>query len=583
MRIKTFISAFLAVAIFFTSTEAIMASEPDVEALNSDEFGMAVSECVKEESSEPESDGEGQRVIGQTKGVVDFSSYDAEEAIVAEDGRFLLSFDSVEDAEKCIDELCENESVLYAEPDASVEICTDYETQSGTNLSWGSGAIQTDKLADSLKGVNFGRTVTVAIVDSGAAKIDYLKGHMTEGYDFVDNDSDPSNDTSKHSHGTFLSSIVVDNTKNLPIEIMPVRVLTTSSGSISNVVNGIHYAVDHGADVINLSLGGKFSSCSSVDAAVEYAISKNVAVVVSAGNYCENTMYYCPAHVESAITVSAVDSEMKFASKYSNYGSEVDFAAPGTGIIGYNASGVKTSLDGTSMSAAFISACVGILKLLYPAATVDSLQSALADSAINPISVNKNKYYGFGIPQMMYFSKYQSGGIILVPGEKNLVPGETFNFSSYNLSDLSLVKGAEWTSSNSEVVKIDSNGVATALKSGTAEIVCKSNGSTSKCIVNVKKIESISVSELPKTNVYVYKLEQFDPSGIELTVTYSDGTTDNVSYCPEMTFEGFDSQKPGTQKMKVTYYDAETEFEVGVGFLWWQLLIRVLLFGWIWY
>jgi len=580
---KAFVSIILAVLIFSASTEAAWAVNIGAELLDNDKFGMAVSQCIKEDKKSSCFDS--QRVIGQTEGTVNFKRYKPDEVITAEDGRFMLKFDSVADAEKCINSLSRNSNVLYVEADNTVEICAESKSKDSKSLSWGSTALQNDKLIDCLKDVNFNRSVTVAIVDSGAAEINYLKGHLVEGYDYVDNDSDPSNDTSTCSHGTFLSSIVVDNTRELPINIMPIRIISRETSTISNVANGIYYAADHGADVINLSLGGEYYSCEVIDNAVEYAVSKNIAVVVSAGNESENTKYCCPAHNVSAITVSAVESDMKFADSYSNFGSAVDFAAPGTGIIGYDASGKKITLDGTSMSAAFISSCMAILKLLYPSASLEQLQSVLADSSVNPGSINKNSYYGFGIPQMMFFSGYTNGGIYTVPDKKILVTGETYNFRTYYLSNLSTVKKTEWTSSDESVAKVDSNGNIKALKAGKTEVVCvsKQNNKTSKCIVNVKKIDSISVSETPSKTIYAYKLEEFDPTGIEITVNYTDGTKDVVGDCSVLSFDGFNQYEPGSQKIKVSYFNAETDFNIDIGFTWWQMLIRIFLFGWIWY
>lgn len=266
------------------------------------------------------------------------------------------------------------------------------------NLSYGASSLGLNLYCDYLSGNEYSKSVTIAIVDSGVANIDALKSMLIDGYDFVENDTDATNDTSSDSHGTTIASIISDITDTLPINIMPVRILEDKNIQIENLVSGIEFAVDNGADVINLSVGGTVTDCSSIDSAINYAYKNNVTVVVAAGNEKKEITNYCPAHNESAITVSSVDSNNEFAKRFSNYGDYVDCCAPGVNLVGYNALGMPKTVNGTSFSAAFISAGAAMMRLDHPEYSVDDIQEKIKSVCIDLGDEGFDKYYGYGLP-----------------------------------------------------------------------------------------------------------------------------------------------------------------------------------------
>lgn len=276
---------------------------------------------------------------------------------------------------------------------------------SADNLSYAAQAVGLDVYCDYLKKQNYEETITVAVVDSGVAEIDCFSGKLVDGYDFIDDDNDATNDTSSDSHGTIVASIISDITDGLPIKIMPVRILENRSVQIKNLVAGIKYAVDNGADVINLSVGGSASDCSEIDLAIAYAYSNNVTVVAAAGNERRNIADCCPAHNESAITVSSVDFGNVFAGKFSNYGELTDCCAPGVDLVGFNADGMPKTVSGTSFSAAVISAGAAMLKLEHPEYSADDIQNQIKSVCIDLGESGADKYYGFGLPEFSKFIK----------------------------------------------------------------------------------------------------------------------------------------------------------------------------------
>ena len=124
---------------------------------------------------------------------------------------------------------------------------------------------------------------------------------------------------------------------NPQIKVMPIKVFEDGSeyAYSSTIASGIEYAVDHGADVINLSVGGEHSS-EIEQQAVNKAYRNNVAVVAAAGNEklnLDNTDYV-PAGLDHVITVSAMNEDGTLAS-FSNYGqTKLEFTAPGVAIKG---------------------------------------------------------------------------------------------------------------------------------------------------------------------------------------------------------------------------------------------------------
>lgn len=359
---------------------------------NNTEFAIETAEII----DEAESFDAMLRIIGKSKNKhLNFENFKTEDAIVSSDGRFVFQFNEEKDLLRCLKQLQEDPDILFAERD--VPIFTAATEESYAPLSWGVSAIGADIYSENIADFIEDRVKTVAIVDSGCENIDFIKEKIVQGYDFVDNDTDATDDTSVDSHGTFLASIVADCTKSLPVKIMPVRVLSSKSGSLINAINGIYYAVDNGADVVNISLGGFLKDCSSLDDAVSYATKNNVSVVVCAGNAKSDIQNYCPAHIESAITVSSVNEKNLFSESFSNFGNSVDISAPGENIVGYNNLGEKVTLSGTSMSAAFVSAATTMCKLIMPDLSPEQIQNSLINATEDFGETGWDKYYGYGV------------------------------------------------------------------------------------------------------------------------------------------------------------------------------------------
>ena len=271
-------------------------------------------------------------------------------------------------AARVLEALNRDLDVEYAEPDFKAEaIGTANDPYYTGGNEWHLAKIQASYAWD----ITTGSTgILIAIVDTGAnyAHPD-LKDKLLAGYDFVNSDSDPSDD---NGHGTAAAGCAAPSSNNSigvagvawSNPILPVKVLgADGSGSYSAVANGITYAADRGARVINLSLGGTSSSL-TLQNAVNYAWSKNAVVVAAAGNNGNDVPVY-PGACTNVVAVSATNSSDTLPT-WSNYGSYVDVAAPGESILTLYGADSYAYWSGTSFSSPITAGVVALMASANP-------------------------------------------------------------------------------------------------------------------------------------------------------------------------------------------------------------------------
>jgi thermitase len=230
-------------------------------------------------------------------------------------------------------------------------------------------------------------SVTVAVLDTGI-DLDHpeFRDVLVHGYDFVDiidgagrflgdflaGDELPEDEV---GHGTHVAGIIAAKGLAMPegvvpaCRVMPVRVLGAlqkgnrriGAGLIDNINNGIKWAVDHGADVVNMSLGvAPVGSELPHEEVIEYARHKGVSVVAASGNDGSGVSRYFPGALPYVITVGAFDESGDVAA-FSTYGEDVDFVAPGTRIYSSSLNNGYAFSDGTSHAAPFVTGGVALL------------------------------------------------------------------------------------------------------------------------------------------------------------------------------------------------------------------------------
>ncbi|WP_328460510.1 S8 family peptidase [Actinoplanes sp. NBC_00393] len=248
-----------------------------------------------------------------------------------------------------------------------------------------------------------GAGVTVAVVDSGVDDTHPdLIGQVLPGYNAITDA--PGGTTDENGHGTHVAGTIAALTGNgtgvasvaPDARILPVKVLGADNrGWTSDFAEGVVWAADHGAQVINMSLGST-TQTGAVSTAIDYARSRNVVVVASAGNSrAQGSPTNYPAADAGVIGVAATDSADIVAS-YSNAGNYVDVAAPGSGILSTVPQGGYAYYNGTSMAAPHVSAVAALLVASRPGITPDQVESALTSSAVDRGAPGKDVDYGYG-------------------------------------------------------------------------------------------------------------------------------------------------------------------------------------------
>ncbi|MFC4064688.1 S8 family peptidase [Actinoplanes subglobosus] len=235
-----------------------------------------------------------------------------------------------------------------------------------------------------------GAGVTVAVIDSGVdATHPDLAANVISGYDATTDRAGSTTD--RHGHGTHVAGTIAAVTGNATgvsgfapdVKIMPVKVLgDNGSGNMSDTAEGITWAADHGAQVINMSLGGT-QKVTAVSNAITYARSKGVTVVAAVGNSRQQgspTSY--PAADAGVIGVAATDTNDRIG-VYSNAGSYVDVAAPGTDILSTSPGGQYKTMSGTSMASPHVAAVAALLKSYQSSLTPDQIEATLEKSAVD--------------------------------------------------------------------------------------------------------------------------------------------------------------------------------------------------------
>jgi serine protease len=244
--------------------------------------------------------------------------------------------------------------------------------------------------------------IVVAVVDTGVTPVFDLSTQVLPGRNFVAGNAD-ARDDSLIGHGTLVAGVAAATTNNgigiagtaWNASVLPVKVLDSRGyGTDSQVAAGIVWAADHGANVINLSLGGPTSG-DVLCAAVEYAQSQGALVVASAGNEGNGKLNY-PAACPDVLAVSATDAQGDFAS-FSSFGPDVGIAAPGLAVTSTRNDNRFGTESGTSLSAPIVSGAAALVIALHPDWSAAQVAQRLEDTTQDRGPPGDDPFYGHGL------------------------------------------------------------------------------------------------------------------------------------------------------------------------------------------
>ncbi|MCC5658649.1 S8 family serine peptidase [Nostoc sp. XA010] len=325
-----------------------------------------------------------------------------------------------------------------------------------------------------------GKGVVVAVVDTG---VDYnhedLKNNIwtntkeiagnsidDDGNGYIDdnygwNFSDQNNNTlDNNGHGTHVSGTIAGENNNYGVtgiaydaKIMPVKVLNESgSGSYSSISKGIRYAVDNGANVINLSLGGA-SSNRSLESAINYASSKGVIVVMAAGNDGDSSPDYPARYAyKSGIAVGAVDKNNNMPDFSNRSGAnEISYVtAPGVKVYSSVPNNQYATYSGTSMAAPHVAGVVALMLSANPNLTDAQVRQIVAETAGNSTQSTNSSNISSSVPsQAMAMTSHTYADT----AEENSLQSTISSFSNFKISNVSSL--AKQVISNNNLLPIN--------------------------------------------------------------------------------------------------------------------------------
>lgn len=404
---------------------------------------------------------EGKKTRGQSKNYLvllktdgrelDMDNLGANCCIAGPGNRFTMVFSQMEFAVQAVEQLKKIPGVIYAETDSEITAC---DTACADEIFFSTyGAAETG-FEWLLSWARKSGSSKVAVIDSGVVQHPFFASRLVSGWDYVENDSDSTND--ENGHGTHVAGIIADCTQGTNIQLYSIRVLNSEGrGNASSAANGVLEAIDQRIPVINLSFSSTTSSA-FLDDAVQNAVSSGCTVVIAAGNNGINTSGVWPAHLmtDGAIVVGAVNSDGNKAS-YSNYGSSVDMFFFGTGIRSCSGSGGYETRSGTSQATAHISAACALLK-----AACGNLSPAEMEARLKTVNGGPQG----NIPQMDMLTPQMIPchleDFVLHVGDQFLLPVQAY--------PLTCGESIRWSSTDSQVFVAEDDGRLTAVAPGSA-------------------------------------------------------------------------------------------------------------------
>jgi len=251
--------------------------------------------------------------------------------------------------------------------------------------------------------------VTIAIIDTGVDLTHPdLVGKIVAGYDFVNDDNDPQDDNGHGTHVAGIAAAIGNNDVGVAgvdwtASVMPLKGLDKDgNGYDSDIADATRWAVDHGANIINMSFGST-SPSATLASAIAYAHYHGALIVAAAGNAFDqgNDIEY-PAAQPYVMAVAATNNQNQHA-YYSNTGNYVDIAAPGGNIAAQILStiwrGTGLAYDimyGTSMAAPHVAGLAALVMAQNPQLTVDQVAWAIESSATDLGQAGRDDVFGYG-------------------------------------------------------------------------------------------------------------------------------------------------------------------------------------------
>nr|WP_198153869.1 type VII secretion-associated serine protease mycosin [Catenuloplanes japonicus] len=249
--------------------------------------------------------------------------------------------------------------------------------------------------------LSLGKSITVAVLDSGVGAHPDIDKNTLPGISYTPGENDGRSDA--RGHGTAIAGIIA-GTGAPPqgilgiapaAKILPVKIFSSAADSNSdNLARGIMWAVDNGAQIINISAGGGPNP--GVRSAVQVALDNDLIVVASVGNKPEASIIQFPAYIDGVVAIGSTDRD-GLVSNFSISGDRVALTAPGSEIRTTKPGATYTIGTGTSASAAIVSGVAALVWSRYPELSAVEVVHRMTATAVDKGAPGRDPEYGFGI------------------------------------------------------------------------------------------------------------------------------------------------------------------------------------------
>lgn len=411
-------------------------------------------------------------------------------------------------SQETAEELLANPNIAHIEEDITITISAQME-------DWG---IQSSKIPTAWNSGFTGRGVKIAVVDTGISPHEDLR--ISGGYSAVDYTKSFSDDK---GHGTHVAGIIGARHNGFGMrgvaydaELYAVKSFNAKGqADLSDMIEGIDWAVANGMDIINLSAGSEDDSF-ALKSSVDKAYAAGILVVAAAGNDGNDlgtgdTVDF-PARYPSVIGVSAVDRNSARA-LFSSTGSTVEIAAPGVNIASTYLNNQYVYMSGTSMAAPYVAGNLALMKQAYPQLTNEQLRKVLVSQVRDVGPAGRDPYFGFGLLQATSFKDpiviKEDLAVSGLTTSKTLLSGEPGNVFQVvataqlkNGTAKTVTPDAVWSSANPAVATA-ANGRIELKSAGTTTVTATYAGYSARI--------SISSQYAPKPVPAPVPLPQPDP------------------------------------------------------------------------
>jgi type VII secretion-associated serine protease mycosin len=266
------------------------------------------------------------------------------------------------------------------------------------SYQWNMPIIDMEKAWDISKGKD---NIKVAVIDTGV-ELNHpeFKGKLTAGYNVLTGSGNANDDNGHGTHVTGVIAAHINNKEGIAgmtwyNPIIPIKGIgADGSGSSFDIAKGIKWATDHGAKVINLSVGN-YNPSQVLHDAIKYAYTKDVVMIAATGNDNTSQPSY-PASYPEVIGVSAIDGNKNRAT-FSNYGASVDVVAPGVDIPSTYINQEYAQLSGTSMACPHVTGLATLIRSVNPGLKNEQVMAIIKKSAEDLGAKGRDDYYGYGL------------------------------------------------------------------------------------------------------------------------------------------------------------------------------------------